>query len=90
MKAADGRILLEPVEAREIRLGNLVIPDVAVKDNALWRVYDVGNGVKSVKPGDYVLCPVHAIYEIEFRGRKFAVVREEHIYAILDETEVYG
>lgn len=90
MRAVGTRIILEPVEVKEVKVGNIVLPNTAIKDNALWRVVEVGPSVKEVKPGDYVLCPVHAIYEIEVNGKGYAVVREEHIYAVLDEGEVYG
>ena len=90
MRAIGNRIILEPVEAKEVKVGSIVLPNIAIKDNAMWRVHSVGPEVKSLKPGDYVLCPVHAIYEVEMAGKSYAVVREDHIYAVLDESEVYG
>lgn len=90
MRAVGSRIILRPVEFSEVKVGSLVLPTVAIKDSSIWQVAEVGPEVKAVKPGDYVLCPVHAIFEIEVRGEKYAVVKEEHIYAILDPGEVYG
>lgn len=89
MRPIGNRVVLEYVKIDEVKHGNLYLPRLAVADNVIWRVASVGDEVKYVKPGDYVIVPVHVLQEIDLHGRKFAVVREEHIYAILTEKELY-
>lgn len=90
MRAIGSRIICEKVNINEARYGNLVVPVLGIGDHTVWKVVEVGPEVKEVKPGDYILAPVHVLQELHYAGRELAVVKEEHVYAILDEEELFA
>lgn len=90
MKAVGTRVIAKPVKLDEIRYGNLVIPRTGIGDKTLWQVVQVGEEVRYVKPGDYIVAPVHVLQEITIMGEDYAVLKEEHVYAVLTHEEVHG
>lgn len=90
MRAVGNKLIGEKVNLNEVRYGSIVVPVVGVGDHTIWKVIEVGPEVKSVQPGQYVIAPVHVLQELHYRGRELAVMREDHVYAILDEDEVFG
>ena len=86
MRVINDRVLLKPYRREEIRHGSIVVPTLA--SEPIWEVVDVGDKVQHVKPGDKVIAPVHVLQEISVGGQDYAVIREDHIYAILEGDEV--
>ena len=81
------RVLIEPAPAEEKTIGGIIIPDTAKEKPLQGKVLAVGNGTKDeemvVKEGDTVLYGKYAGTELEFEGKKYLVMRQSDILAIL-------
>ena len=89
------RVLVKPYEEEEKKTkGGIIIPDTAKEKPQRGKVVAVGegrileNGQKvplSVKVGDEVIFGKYAGTEIEIDEEKYLVMREEDIYAVIEE-----
>ena len=86
-KPLADRVLIEPASAEEKTIGGIIIPDTAKEKPLQGKVLAVGNGTKDeemvVKEGDTVLYGKYAGTELEFEGKKYLVMRQSDILAIL-------
>lgn len=86
------RVLLEPKENDEKTKGGILLPTVAQEKSQLARVVAVGNGGEIdgkkiemvVKVGDQVLYSKYAGTEITVEDKKYIVVRQADILAVID------
>lgn len=87
IKPLADRVLIEPAPAEEKTIGGIIIPDTAKEKPLQGKVLAVGNGTKDeemvVKEGDTVLYGKYAGTELEFEGKKYLVMRQIDILAIL-------
>ncbi len=87
IKPLADRVLIEPAAAEEKTIGGIIIPDTAKEKPLKGQVLAVGNGTKDeemvVKAGDTVLYGKYAGTELEFEGKKYLVMRQSDILAIL-------
>lgn len=87
IKPLADRVLIEPAAAEEKTIGGIIIPDTAKEKPLKGQVLAVGNGTKDeemvVKAGDTVLYDKYAGTELEFEGKKYLVMRQSDILAIL-------
>ena len=87
IKPLADRVLIEPAPAEEKTIGGIIIPDTAKEKPLQGKVLAVGNGTKDeemvVKEGDTVLYGKYAGTELEFEGKKYLVMRQNDILAIL-------
>ncbi len=87
IKPLADRVLIEPAAAEEKTIGGIIIPDTAKEKPLKGQVLAVGNGTKDeemvVKTGDTVLYGKYAGTELEFEGKKYLVMRQSDILAIL-------
>lgn len=87
IKPLADRVLIEPAAAEEKTIGGIIIPDTAKEKPLKGQVLAVGNGTKDeemvVKAGDTVLYGKYAGTELEFGGKKYLVMRQSDILAIL-------
>lgn len=87
IKPLADRVLIEPAPAEEKTIGGIIIPDTAKEKPLQGKVLAVGNGTKDeemvVKEGDIVLYGKYAGTELEFEGKKYLVMRQSDILAIL-------
>lgn len=87
IKPLADRVLIEPAAAEEKTIGGIIIPDTAKEKPLKGQVLAVGNGTKDeemvVKAGDTVLYGKYAGTELEFEGKKYLVMRQSEILAIL-------
>ena len=87
IKPLADRVLVEPAPAEEKTIGGIIIPDTAKEKPLQGKVLAVGNGTKDeemvVKEGDTVLYGKYAGTELEFEGKKYLVMRQSDILAIL-------
>ena len=87
IKPLADRVLIEPAPAEEKTIGGIIIPDTAKEKPLQGKVLAVGNGTKDeeivVKEGDTVLYGKYAGTELEFEGKKYLVMRQSDILAIL-------
>ena len=74
-------------EFSEKTIGGIIIPDTAKEKPLQGKVVATGNGTKDeemvVKEGDTVLYGKYAGTELEYDGKKYLVMRQSDILAIL-------
>ncbi len=95
VKPLHDRVLVKPFEEEEEKTsGGIIIPDTAKEKPQKGEVVAVGdgrildNGEKvpmCVKVGDKVLYGKYAGTEVKIEGEKYLVMREDDIYAIIEE-----
>lgn len=87
IKPLADRVLIEPAAAEEKTIGGIIIPDTAKEKPLQGKVVSTGNGTKDeemvVKEGDTVLYGKYAGTELEYDGKKYLVMRQSDILAIL-------
>lgn len=87
IKPLADRVLIEPAAAEEKTIGGIIIPDTAKEKPLQGKVVARGNGTKDeemvVKEGDTVLYGKYAGTELEYDGKKYLVMRQSDILAIL-------
>ena len=87
IKPLADRVLIEPAAAEEKTIGGIIIPDTAEEKPLQGKVVATGNGTKDeemvVKEGDTVLYGKYAGTELEYDGKKYLVMRQSDILAIL-------
>lgn len=87
IKPLVDRVLIEPAAAEEKTIGGIIIPDTAKEKPLQGKVVATGNGTKDeemvVKEGDTVLYGKYAGTELEYDGKKYLVMRQSDILAIL-------
>lgn len=87
IKPLADRVLIEPIPAEEKTVGGIIIPDTAKEKPLQGNVLAVGSGTKDeemvLKEGDKVLYGKYAGTEVEFDGKKFLVMRQSDVLAVL-------
>ncbi len=86
------RVLLLPEEAEEVTKGGIFLPSASKEKSQFARVVAVGKGGEidgkmqemQVKEGDRVLFSKYAGSEIELDGKKYIILRQADILALLD------
>ena len=93
VKPLGDRVLVEPVEEKEVKKGGIIIPDTAKEkpQEGIVRVLGTGNtddnGKKvpfEVKVGDRVLVSKYGGTEIKLDGKEFKLLNSDDILAILE------
>ena len=81
------RVLIEPKEAETKTAAGIYIPDTAKEKPQQGKVIAVGPGKKDepmeVKVGDEVLYGKYAGTEVSVEGKKYLIVKQSDILAIL-------
>lgn len=81
------RVLIEPMEAETKTASGLIIPDSAKEKPQMGIVMAVGAGRKdepmTVKVGDKVLYGKYSGSEFSLDGKKYLIMHESDIYAII-------
>ena len=81
------RVLIEPAAAETKTIGGIIIPDTAKEKPLQGTIVAVGNGTKDeemiLKEGDQVLYGKYAGTEIEHEGKKYLIMRQSDVVAIL-------
>jgi chaperonin GroES len=94
VKPLGDRVLVEPVEEKEIRKGGIIIPDSAkekpteaiVRALGTGKTDDKGKKVKfEVKVGDRVLISKYGGTEIKLDDREFKLLNSDDILALVQE-----
>ena len=87
------RVIISPIEGKEISAGGIIIPDTAKEKPQEGKVVAVGTGIVlkdgktvplQVKPGDRVLFSKYAGTEVKFGDETHVVMREDDILVIFD------
>ena len=87
LRPLHDRIIVERLDEDEKTKGGIIIPDTAKEKPLQGKVVATGNGTKDeemvVKEGDTVLYGKYAGTELEYDGKKYLVMRQSDILAIL-------
>ena len=87
IKPLADRVLIEPQEAQTKTAGGIYIPDTAKEKPQQGKVIAAGPGKKDepmeVKAGDVVLYGKYAGTEVTVEDRKYLIVKQQDILAIL-------
>lgn len=92
IKPLADRVLIEPIEEKEEKIGSIIIPDTAKEKPQEGKVVAVGPGRQEdgkvvplqVKVGDRVLFGKYAGTEIKKDGKEYLIVRESDILAVIE------
>ena len=87
IKPLADRVLIEPAPAETKTIGGIIIPDTAKEKPLQGTVVSVGQGTKDeemfLKEGDQVLYGKYAGTELEHEGKKYLIMRQSDVVAIL-------
>lgn len=93
LQPLDDRIVVEQKKADEKTLGGIILPTAAQERPTIGRCLAVGPGRLlesgrradvSVKIGDEVCYSKYSGTEVEYDGRKYTVIRESDVLAVLE------
>ena len=87
IKPLADRVLIEPAPAETKTVGGIIIPDTAKEKPLKGTIVAVGKGTKDeemvLKEGDTVLYGKYAGTELEFEGKKYLIMRQSDVVAVL-------
>jgi len=87
IKPLADRVLIEPAPAETKTVGGIIIPDTAKEKPLQGTIVAVGQGTKDeemiLKEGDTVLYGKYAGTELEHEGKKYLIMRQSDVVAIL-------
>jgi chaperonin GroES len=92
VKPIGDRVLVRPIEEKEVKKGGIIIPDTAKEKPQEAEVVAVGSGKLDesgkkipfeVKKGDKVLISKYGGTEIKIDGETYQILREDDILGIL-------
>ena len=87
IKPLADRVLIEPAPAETKTVGGIIIPDTAKEKPLQGTIVAVGKGTKDeemvLKEGDTVLYGKYAGTELEFEGKKYLIMRQSDVVAVL-------
>ncbi|HON06844.1 MAG TPA: co-chaperone GroES [Verrucomicrobiota bacterium] len=93
VKPLGDRILVEPVEEKEVKKGGIIIPDTAKEKPMEAIVVALGTGKTNdkgekvpfeVKKGDRVLISKYGGTEIKIENKEYKILNSDDILAILE------
>jgi len=93
LKPLGSRLVVEPIEEKEVTSGGIVLPETAKEKPQKGTVLAIGPGDRNdkgeripmdVKVGDKVLYAKYAGTEVKYNGKKLLILRESDVLAILD------
>jgi chaperonin GroES len=92
VKPLGDRVLIKPLEAKDMKKGGIIIPDTAKERPQEGEIIEVGPGrvtddgkkvPMEVKKGDKVLYGKYSGTEITIEDTEFLIMRESDILAII-------
>lgn len=95
IKPLGDRVLVHPIEEKELKKGGIIIPDTAKEKPQEGEVVAAGEGkykddgtrqALDVKAGDRVLFGKYSGSEIKIDGEEFLIMREDEILGILERA----
>jgi chaperonin GroES len=93
IKPLSDRVLIQPLEEKEISNSGIIIPDTAKEKPQEGKIVAVGPGkttddgktvALTVKVGDTVIYGKYAGTEIKYEGEDYLLVREDDIQGIIE------
>ena len=92
MQPLADRVLVHPIEEKEVKKGGIIIPDTAKEKPQEGEVVALGTGKTdekgekiafTVKTGDRVLISKYGGTEVKIDGESYLIMREDDILGIL-------
>lgn len=91
IRPLGARVLVEPIEEKEVNKGGIIIPDTAKEKPMEGKVIALGikrdeDGKEQafdVKVGDTVLLPKYGGTEIKIDGKEYQLVREDDLLGVV-------
>jgi chaperonin GroES len=86
------RVLVQPIEEKEVKKGGIIIPDTAKEKPTEAKVIALGTGkldeegkkiAFTVKKGDKVLISKYGGTEVKIDGESYLIMREDDILGII-------
>ena len=93
VKPLGDRVLVEPVEEKEVKKGGIIIPDSAKEKPTEALIVAIGTGKTDdegkkipfeVKKGDRVLISKYGGTEIKLDGKEYKILNSDDILAIIE------
>jgi len=93
LKPLGDRVLVEPVEEKEVKKGGIIIPDTAKEKPTEGVIVALGtgktddNGKKvpfEVKKGDRVLISKYGGTEVKLNGKEYKILNSDDILAVIE------
>ncbi len=93
LRPLGDRVLVEPVEEKEVKKGGIIIPDSAKEKPTEALVVAVGSGKTDdegkkipfeVKKGDRVLISKYGGTEIKIDGKDYLIMREDDVLGVIE------
>lgn len=93
LKPLGDRILVKPLEEKEVKKGGIIIPDTAKEKPQEGEVVAVGPGktddkgnkiAMNVKPGDKVIYGKYSGNEIKIDDIDYMIMNEDDVYGIIE------
>ena len=93
LKPLGDRVLVEPVEEKEVKKGGIIIPDSAKEKPTESLVIALGTGKLDddgkkipfeVKKGDRVLVSKYGGTEVKLNGKEYKILNSDDILAIIE------
>lgn len=94
IKPLGDRVLVKPLEEKEVKKGNIIIPDTAKEKPQQGEVVAVGKGKMTddgkvlpmdVKVGDKVLYGKYSGTEIKIEGQEYLILNQDDILGIIED-----
>jgi len=92
IKPLADRVLVRPIEEKEVKKGGIIIPDTAKEKPQEGEVVALGTGKRdedgkliefTVKKGDKVLISKYGGTEVKIDGDSYLIMREDDILGII-------
>ena len=92
IKPLGDRVLVQPLEEKEVKKGGIIIPDTAKEKPQEGQVVALGTGKRddegklipfTVKKGDKVLISKYGGTEVKVDGETYLIMREDDILGII-------
>ena len=93
LKPLGDRVLVEPVEEKEVKKGGIIIPDTAKEKPTEGLIIALGtgktddNGKKvpfEVRKGDRVLISKYGGTEVKLNGKEYKILNSDDILAVIE------
>jgi len=94
IKPLGDRVIVKPLEEKEVKKGNIIIPDTAKEKPQQGEVIAVGKGKMTedgkllpmeVKVGDKVLYGKYSGTEIKIDGQEYLILHQDDILGIVED-----
>jgi len=92
IKPLGDRVLVQPLEEKEVKKGGIIIPDTAKEKPQEGQIVALGTGKRdedgkliefTVKKGDKVLISKYGGTEVKVDGESYLIMREDDILGII-------